>query len=68
VREVPVAGEGIRLGQFLKLAGLVETGGDVKALVASGQVRVAGEVELRRGRQLRAGDVVSVPGEQVRVA
>jgi ribosome-associated protein len=60
VPEVPVRDDGIRLGQFLKLADLVDTGADVKPLLADGDVRVNGEVETRRGRQLTIGDVVSV--------
>ena len=58
--EVPIRDETIRLGQFLKLADLVDTGSDVKPLLADGDVRVNGEVETRRGRQLVPGDVVSV--------
>jgi ribosome-associated protein len=50
----------IRLGQFLKLADLVDAGSDVKPLLADGDVRVNGEVETRRGRQLAPGDVVAV--------
>jgi ribosome-associated protein len=60
VPEVPVRDDGIRLGQFLKLADLVDTGADVKPLLADGDVRVNGEVETRRGRQLAPGDVVTV--------
>ena len=56
VREVVVRSEGIRLGQLLKLAELVETGSDGKGLLAEGLVEVNGEVELRRGRQLVEGD------------
>lgn len=53
------AGErGIRLGQLLKVADLVDTGGAVRDLLASGEVTVNGEVETRRGRQLRSGDTV----------
>ena len=58
--EIPVRGEGIRLGQFLKLANAVDQGSDVKFLLASGEVRVNGEVETRRGRQLVVGDVVAL--------
>ncbi|WP_338068830.1 RNA-binding S4 domain-containing protein [Cellulomonas endophytica] len=50
----------IRLGQLLKLDGVVESGGDARALLADDAVRVNGEVETRRGRQLRPGDVVEV--------
>jgi len=71
MREIPTSvsdsGEPIRLGQFLKLADLVELGSDVKLLLGEGSVEVNGEVETRRGRQLRAGDVVTVRGEQLRV-
>jgi ribosome-associated protein len=58
VPEVPIRDASIRLGQFLKLADLVDTGADVKPLLADGDVQVNGEVETRRGRQLVAGDVV----------
>jgi len=57
-REVATSGTGIRLGQFLKLADLADTGADAKALLAEGRVSVNGEVETRRGRQLATGDVV----------
>ena len=67
VQEVPIRDEGIRLGQFLKLADLVDTGADAKAVLASGLVRVDGEVETRRGRQLRRGDVVRLGDEEARV-
>jgi ribosome-associated protein len=66
-RDVPIRERTIRLGQLLKLAGLADSGADARALVVEGQARVNGEVETRRGRQLHAGDVVSVAGEAVRV-
>jgi ribosome-associated protein len=58
----------IRLGQFLKLADLVESGADAKGLLAQGLVRVNGEVETRRGRQLADGDVVELAGHRVVVS
>jgi ribosome-associated protein len=64
VREVEVRDDGIRLGQLLKLADLVGQGSDVRPLLAEGVVTVNGEVELRRGRQLRKGDVVAVRGQE----
>jgi ribosome-associated protein len=57
----------IRLGQLLKAAGLVESGGEAKALLEAGGVTVNGEAEGRRGRQLVPGDVVSSGDETVRV-
>ena len=60
IRNVPIAEEPIRLGQFLKLAGLAEDGGHASALLEGGAVQVNGRQEARRGAQLRAGDVVAV--------
>jgi len=68
MREVPIGSDMIRLGQFLKLADLIDTGGEGKVLIASGDVTVNGEVDVRRGRQLFPGDVVTVLGRQARVA
>ena len=67
MREVPIRGEMIRLGQLLKLAGVVGGGGEAKALLAEGAVSVNGEPEERRGRQLAHGDVVQVEDEALRV-
>ncbi|WP_414503190.1 RNA-binding S4 domain-containing protein [Synechococcus sp. H70.1] len=53
----------IKLDQFLKLTGVVATGGQAKQLIQAGQVRVNGEVETRRGRKLRPGDAVAVAGQ-----
>jgi ribosome-associated protein len=66
-REIPIRGEVIRLGQLLKLAGVVEDGGAAKARLAAGEVRVNDAPEARRGRQLRAGDTVSIDDETLRV-
>jgi len=66
--DVPIRDESIRLGQFLKLANLVESGADAKPVLADGAVRVNGEVETRRGRQLAPGDVVALGGQAARVA
>ncbi|WP_261561999.1 MULTISPECIES: RNA-binding S4 domain-containing protein [Frankia] len=67
MRDVSIQGDAIRLGQFLKLADVVGVGSDVKGLLMGGMVRVNGEVESRRGRQLVPGDEVVVPGERLRV-
>ena len=57
----------IRLGQLLKASGLVDTGGEAKLVLAEGDVRVNGEVETRRGRQLHPGDVVALGEASVRL-
>jgi ribosome-associated protein len=58
---------GITLGQALKAANLVGSGGEAKVRVQTGEVRVNGEVETRRGRQLREGDVVEVGDERLEI-
>ncbi|MCW2528479.1 MAG: RNA-binding protein [Pseudonocardiales bacterium] len=68
MREVTTRDDSIRLGQFLKLADLIEAGGAAKPLLARGAVTVNGVVETRRGRQLVRGDVVATSTDQVRVA
>ena len=65
--EIEISTDTIRLGQFLKLSNLVDSGSDAKFLLAGGEVSVNGEVDIRRGRQLRAGDIVEFDGVEVRV-
>lgn len=60
IKDVAISHGDIRLGQFLKLADAVEQGSDVKLLLGQDRVSVNGEVESRRGRQLSAGDIVTV--------
>lgn len=67
IEDVPIGGDSIRLGQFLKFAGLLDTGGNVKEAVIDGYVTVNGDVDRRRGRQLQVGDVVGFEGRRVRV-
>jgi ribosome-associated protein len=64
--DVAVSGP-LPLGAFLKLAGVATTGGHAKIIVQAGDVTVNGEIEMRRGRTLQAGDVVSVGGREYRV-
>ena len=66
--DVPIRDDSIRLGQFLKLANLIDSGSDAKELMIQGLVTVNGDVETRRGRQLVVGDVVSLGGVSARVA
>ena len=66
--ELRTGEDSIRLGQLLKLVDAVPTGAQVKDVLTAGDVRVNGEPEERRGRQLHRGDVVSVAGhEDVRI-
>ena len=58
--DVSINGGSIKLGQFLKLASLAETGGHAKELISSGEVAVNGEVVTTRGHELIDGDVVSI--------
>ena len=61
---VPIRDNSIRLGQFLKLANLIESGAEAKEVIADGLVSVNGETETRRGRQLVTGDVVDIGGTE----
>ncbi len=67
IDDVPIGGDMIRLGQFLKFSGLLDSGGDAKEVIIDGFVRVNGEEERRRGRQLHDGDLVTFEGRTVRV-
>ena len=67
IEDVPIRDESIRLGQFLKLANMIDSGSDAKELMIQGAVTVNGDVETRRGRQLVPGDVVALGGEESRV-
>ena len=65
--DVTIRDDTIRLGQFLKLANLIESGAEAKEVIADGAVSVNGEVDTRRGRQVRPGDVVTFEGETLHV-
>ena len=64
---VPIRDEMIRLGQLLKLAGVVDDGAQARTLIEDGEVRVDGEVERRRGRQVRPGSTVELGVTRIRV-
>ena len=67
MRDVQIRGTMIRLGQLLQHAGVADSGGEAKQLLADGAVSVNGEPEARRGRQLHPGDVVAVGEEQLQL-
>ncbi|MBV1780182.1 RNA-binding S4 domain-containing protein [Paeniglutamicibacter sp. ABSL32-1] len=64
---IQIRDESIRLGQLLKLASLADDGFHAKQLIEDGLVQVNGEIETRRGAQIRNGDTVTVHGETIRV-
>lgn len=59
--------EFIKLGQAMKLAGLVDSGVDAKVVITEGQVLVNGEVDIRRGRKLYPGDTFTYEGQTIKV-
>ena len=65
--EIEIRGDMIRLGQLLKLAGVIDSGGEVKTFLAEQPVLVNGEPENRRGRQLTHGDVITVAGQDLKI-
>jgi ribosome-associated protein len=67
-QDVPIRGEMIRLGQLLKLAGVVETGAEARTLVAEKRVQVNGQPETRHGRQLAPGASVKVAELELRIS
>ena len=64
---IKIRDEFIKLGQLLKLAGLVENGVDAKFVIQDGLVKVNGEVETQRGKKLYDGDVVLFDGNEIRI-
>lgn len=60
--ELPIRDDMIRLGQALKLGNLVEDGGQARTVIEDGLVKVNGDIEERRGRQLHDGDTVELNG------
>jgi ribosome-associated protein len=67
VPDIAIRGDMIRLGQLLKLAGLIDTGAEVKEFLAAQRILVNGVPEDRRGRQLHPGDVVVVGDRELHV-
>jgi len=67
VHDIEISTDTIRLGQLMKLANLVDSGSDAKMLLMGGEVMVNDEVETRRGRQLRDGDIVTLDDVSVRI-
>ena len=64
---IKIRDEYIKLGQALKLAGLVDSGVDAKIKIQDGYVKVNGEIELQRGKKIYVSDVIELDGQQVKV-
>ncbi|ASJ56563.1 S4 domain-containing protein YaaA [Brevibacillus formosus] len=62
MREVSISTDYIALGQFLKLAEIIDTGGMAKAFLAEVPIQINGELDNRRGRKLYPGDEVAIEG------
>lgn len=67
MKKIKITDEFIKLGQALKLAGIVGSGVEAKLVIQDGEVSVNGAVELQRGKKLYPGDVFSFQGEDVQV-
>lgn len=67
MQDITISDEYIRLGQALKLSSFAESGVDAKVRIENGDVTVNGEVETRRGKKLRNGDVVAMDGNSFTV-
>ena len=67
MEKVIIRDDFIKLGQAMKLAGMVGSGVDAKMLIQDGQVEVNGKVEYQRGKKLHEGDVISFNGESVQI-
>ncbi len=67
MKKIKIKDEYIKLGQALKLSGLVSSGVEAKVVIQDGEIFVNGERELQRGKKLHAGDVISFNGEEVQI-
>ena len=65
--KIAIFTEFITLGQFLKLSGVINNGGEAKIFLQNSRVLVSGEVENRRGRKLKVGDFVEVEGKKFEI-
>lgn len=65
--EIQIRDEFIKLGQVLKLAGLVDSGVDAKLVIQDGKVKVNGKTEYQRGKKLHPGDVFSYNGQEIKI-
>lgn len=67
MNKITIKDDYIKLGQALKLAGLVDSGVEAKEVIQSGKVAVNGEIEYQRGKKLHKGDIIDYNGEKVKI-
>ena len=67
MNQIKIKDEYIKLGQALKLSGMVGSGVEAKIVILDGQVLLNGEVELQRGKKLHPGDIISFNGEEAQI-
>lgn len=67
MKDVKIDTEFIKLDQLLKMTNMCSSGGEAKVRIISGEVKVNGQVEERRGKKLRIGDVVAIDGKEFRI-
>ncbi len=67
MKTITIRDDFIKLGQALKLAGLVDSGVEAKIVIQDGQVLVNGQVECQRGKKLVNGDIVSYNGSEFQI-
>ncbi len=67
MEKIVIKDEYIKLGQLLKLAGLVDSGSVAKIVIGDGLVEVNGVIEIRRGKKIYPGDEVSFEGNSIKV-
>lgn len=68
MKKIVIKTEFITLGQFLKVADIIQSGGEAKMFLSSNEVYINGELDVRRGRKLRENDVIKVDGEEFVIA
>ena len=64
MKKIKIVTEYITLGQFLKIADIIQSGGEAKAYLAYNEVYINGELDVRRGRKLRDGDIIVVESKE----
>lgn len=67
MKEIKIYTEYVTLGQFLKLADIIQTGGEAKFFLSENRIIINGEEDNRRGRKLREGDIVEVLGKSYKI-